>query len=201
MKALLFVFQLLSLAIATPGYEAGGHHRNGNYHDRCLSDYESQEIIAEYISLFTASFSSKVAEALLTPDYKYVSQSTNFLIAKDVSHCEDLSACRLSTDLSKDPNFVTYASRADFIEAQSAAIGTVPAGQKFTVLNTFHSCDKIFFRWSLNAGQFPVVGMDYMELVHYGKHGWKITESFDEFNVGALLIDNGFSVCNNTAGS
>jgi hypothetical protein len=78
----VFIIPNLVSAIPEPTADKNPDH----YHDKqkCLNDHESRDIIERYISNFETIDEASVIETF-TEDFKYESDSTNFLLRSNVS--------------------------------------------------------------------------------------------------------------------
>lgn len=70
------------------------------------------------------------------------------------------------------------------------AVAKPGAPNGFVTLDTFHSCNKIAFRWVAPGGFggiYPIRGIDTLDLVNV-RGVWKIKADYSEYNnVGFLL--------------
>jgi hypothetical protein len=89
---------------------------------------------------------------------------------------------------------VIYHNRTEFIQAQKAS--AVPgAPNAFVTLDTFHSCDKIAFRWVAPGGfggKNPIRGIDTLDLCKVNG-AWMIKADYSEYNNVGFL--QGIGVC------
>ncbi|KAG8530276.1 uncharacterized protein KY384_004777 [Bacidia gigantensis] len=151
----------------------------------CLNDGEASKFLQIYISFFE-KLDPKTAKKYLTPDFFEVSASLNFL-------------------LGKLPDAQTYTSRSDFITAQTTQQSSGAPAEKFTVLDTIHGCDTIWFRWVDNSKPVPLYGFDEFYLARSGGHGphgggdWQINKAYSEFNNAAVLYNAGLFPCPGTS--
>jgi len=166
----LFLLSLFAAVHATPTPGGGGHHED----HACLSDQEANKLLYIWISFFE-HIDAILAEATLTPDFQLTSTSVNFLEG-------------LNYDAVTGPN------RTAFIEGEQLTQAAAPKEELFTVLDTIHSCNTVWFRWVDNSSPIPFFGFDEFYLKKVGGK-WMIYKAFSEFNNAAALYNAGVFPC------
>jgi hypothetical protein len=99
-----------------------------------------------------------------------------------------------TTNSNQTSGAVIYNSRAAVVAAQLPTANP-GAPNAFVTLDTFHSCNKIVFRWEAPGGfggKYPIRGIDVLELVKQ-KGVWKIKTDYSEYNNVGFLA--GIGVC------
>jgi len=172
MRAFTSIVAFLLLFLATSNASPRGHD---DHHD-CVSDDEAAFLLKSWISFFE-KIDTKLANKVIADGFTEFSSSLNFI--------EGLNF-----------DAITYPDKATFIAGQVNA--TAAGSETFTVIDTFHVCDRLVFNWKDNSTPIPLTGMDiiYFQKAKSGK--FQIIKGVSEFNNAAVLFNAGVFPCPTT---
>jgi hypothetical protein len=137
----------------------------------CLSDGDVDTIVSDFINLLVHTqedFNVGLANELLADDFADYSDSINYLEESQLGA-------------------VSFANKQEFIDGQ----GNQPPFPSVDTLATFHTCDRIAWRWQANTAALPIRGIN-MFLVN---DQLQIRTIYVEFNSGAFLKNIGSPEC------
>ena len=164
--------------------------------NNCVPDHVAKKLVTTFEYFFTR-IDPELANKTLTKDFTLYSDSQLFTSPGVTPVCcasrRQSSSLTASAQVSGTP---IYTSRAAFVAAllQTSA----PAGSPnfFVTLDTFHSCDKIAFRWEAPGGfggKYPIRGIDTLDLAF--EHGdWKIKADYSEYNNVGFITGIGCTI-------
>lgn len=91
---------------------------------------------------------------------------------------------------------ITSPDKATFIADQVNA--TAAGLETFTVIDTFHVCDRLVFNWKGNSTPIPLTGMDIIYFLKAKSGKFQIIKGVSEFNNAAVLFNAGVFPCPTT---